>query len=324
MDLRFKTVFLTGLSIKAQPHETALFLTNNGNIAIKSAIRLITRRPVPGFILMITFFLVLSASPLSGYKEKVPSLVELTRSASVIVSATIRNINNGSIVVAVNKVIKGQDIPHDMSLIWDNVSNIEHKAPQYHLGEALIIFAAKKDDIQFEPLFGSFGVISEVQASKMLLTLGDYEHTVEQLIRDSATRTPQGRIDLLTAMLDDNAFSKQAALEIIYLEIRPEQYPIKELVQPLLALSRMEKSSLAVPAVQALGAISDKTLVPEFIELLNSDNFYIRQTAIGIVRDKTGIDLKYDPSEPKSERTVDIQNWKEWWKMNGTKTSPDR
>jgi hypothetical protein len=232
----------------------------------------------------------------------------------VIALVEIRQFQKKMIVAHVREVIKGQDVPPDMNILWDFESNVEVRVAHREVGEQMIVFVNRKGNL-FETTFADSSLVSVAQLQRTLPNLEKYKRAIEEVMRYDAAASPDERAAVLLEMLKDDYFSQDAAIGIIYLE-KPRDYPVERLVGPLTTLAKDEGNRLAVRAVQALGRIADKTLVPTFIELLGSGNVYVRETAYHILKDKTAAPLPFDPRGAEEQRNEDIRHWSQWWQEN--------
>jgi hypothetical protein len=264
-------------------------------------------------MVLISIEAMIPSSPLLA-RPFSPSIRQLTRTASVIAIVEIRQIDEAMIQAHVLETIKGQGVPADMTIIRNYEGNIESPLVHRDGGERMIVFVNRKGDL-FEPTFEDSSLVSVPQLQRELSSLDKYKRAIKTVMRYDAAASPTERVGILFEMLNDNYFCQQSAIEIIYLE-KPRDYPTVRLVQPLTELAKDEGNRVAVPAVQALGRIADKTLIPTFIELLNSGNVYVRETAFNILKDKTRAPLTFDPRGAEQQRKQDARQWSQWWQQN--------
>jgi hypothetical protein len=267
-----------------------------------------------GWLLVSIFFLaaIVTARPMR------PSLLQLTRSAPVVVVAQIESVGEGLLTAKTRRVIKGSQVPKRMSL---NVNYPESEGGAAcpislpDVGETVVIFAKPQAD-RYEAVFDGSGIVSSAQFHNSSQNLKGYEDAIGRLVEYDSATSSQDRAALLLSMLEDGYFNQESATQIIYLEITPQKYPTEGLVTPLLNLARDARNTLQVPAIQALSRIGGKPVIPELIQLLDSENIYARETVANVLKDKTRVDLGFDPSAPEDQRAEQVKKWLQWWNEN--------
>ena len=65
--------------------------------------------------------------------------------------------------------------------------------------------------------------------------------------------------------------------------------------------------------------------IPRIIEMLDSDELYVRYAAYVLLQQKAGrYDKRYEFGMAKADRNPAVEAWREWWKENATNTRLDR
>lgn len=263
--------------------------------------------PVIGWVLFTGIGIV-------NAKVKFFTVVEKTRSAALILIGGVTELRDDSILVKVDKVLKGTPRGPQIEVLWNRTGTMESPPAIHQVGDEILLFANPKGNL-YEPFAGSQGTL------KLQPGLADQYHTAIQKIFDfDIFQSPGDKERVLIEMIDvENKLAQLSALEIIYLEFHTKVFSTAPLIQPVLKLARSFDTQVAVNAIQVLSRIGDKSVVPGLIQLLGSPDVHVAETTFRVLKGMTRAEIEFDSQQPPEVRAKAIQKWQEWWEQNRDK-----
>lgn len=239
------------------------------------------------------------------------SLVRKTRGAQLIVIGRVAELRPASVVVESERQLKGATVAGRLEVPWDFQGTVEERPPALAVGAPVLLFAVRRGDT-YETFGGGQGIVA-LEPSEA----ARYRWVVERLLNFDAASSPVAKQRLLIELLTGvEHVGQTAALEIIYQEYHTGAFLTAPLVQPVLALAKGADVRTAVPAIQVLGVIGNRSVIPVLIQLLRSPEPAVVEAAAGVLEDMTraGIELT-DPGSP-AERARVATRWESWWRRN--------
>ena len=271
-----------------------------------------TQHPGQSWRLIAIGFLVWSAAAgvAAQTRGKIYSLVEKTRTAGVIAGGEVAELRGDTIVVRVRSVIKGAP-EASMVLTWNRTGTVEQRAAAHAVGDQVIVFANPRPGV-YDPLGGAQGTVKLEPSARE-----PYEIAIRSILAFDAAPASEGKTAALLEMLRGQSRPAQiAALEIAYLEFHTARFATDPLVAPVLRLVQGGTTDVAVPAIQVLGRIGDKTVVAPLIDLMAAPDRSIAETAFTAVKGLTNAPLPFDPRQSRDARAAAAKRWSEWWETN--------
>lgn len=260
----------------------------------------------------LTLALLLCAGALTAAaRPRIYTLVEKTRGAQLIALARVTELRASSIVFKLEQQLKGAVSAAVLEVPWDYVGNLEQRPPKLEVGEQVLLFAVKDGD-SYQPFGGPQGAVK--------LGPGDaerYQSLVRDILNFDAADSPVQREQILSKLLTGaESAGRLAALEIIYNEFQTNKFPTAPLVQPLLRLAKGGDPAASVRAVQALGRIGGKSVIPDLIGFLKSPDENVAEAAGSALESMTGVEIDFDSAQSPQARAKAIEKWEAWWREN--------
>lgn len=250
--------------------------------------------------------------PLRGEtKVFIPTLTEKTRKASLIVFGRVVELRAGSLIVEVDRTLKGTNPQHRVEVAWDRRGGFEQSPAAYQLGDQVLVCADRRGEL-YQPVGGSWGV-SRLEAG----AVGAYEETIRHIFAFDAASTPQAKTEALRTMLGSgNQMAPLQALGLIYLEFHTGAFQTAPLIPQVMALAQGQNAEVAVNAIQVLSRIGDASTIPPLIDLTGSSTEQVADTACRVVKSLTRADMAC-PRELSAERRPEtVQAWQTWWEQH--------
>ena len=243
------------------------------------------------------------------------SFADKTRNSALIVVGKVTKLNENSVTLSVQRTLKGKAPSAEIEIPWNKQGNIEWAPVKYKLGDNVFVFANETNG-KLQPMgLGAQGAepVNDDAATQ-------YESSVKKIQKYDAAQSPSEKAKIVAEMLQGSPVDQRTALvDILYLDTKRDRVPSASLVPHVLRLAKGKDRATAVPAVQVLGRIGDKAEVPELIELLDSPDGHVAQTASRVLRDLTQNKSDVSPQETPEKRREAKAKWREWWKQNKDK-----
>ena len=265
------------------------------------------------FITLIIACVFLSVSNVSA-KIKTFTLIEKTRSASLIFIGNVTKSNVNSVLVAVDTVLKGVPDSLKVEVLCDSKEIFYQPPVSYQVGDKILLFAMPKEHM-YEPFAGQQGIL------KLQLGWGDkYQSAIQKILDFDAALSPEEKKTILIDMLTmENLLSQYSALEIIYLEYHTNTFPTAPLIQPVSKFVQQPVNNVTIFSIQVLGRIGDKTVIPVLIELLASQDNNVAKMAFRVLKRMTRAEIEFDSQLTHKVKVKAIQKWRDWWEVNKDK-----
>jgi hypothetical protein len=197
-----------------------------------------------------------------------------------------------------------------LEMEWKKFDSIETRTSFFLApGSRLLIFAVTKNGA-YEPVAGPQGVIQ-------LSNRQEDKKATQSLLQFEAATTSKEKESVLAMMLSStNGVAQQAALPLIYLEGRQGKFDPKALREQVILLTRNSNPRTAGPATQALEIIATKHEIPALIDLMESPNRDVAQTAHQALTNRTGGKINFNSWDGPSARAKSVKQWRDWWEKN--------